>query len=83
MYNMQLQFFQRRIGVAGSQTDGCNKVDDDEGVQHGDDGCADGSDDVAQALEPPEEAEDSESPKYLRCTAGQFGELRWGIKKRF
>jgi hypothetical protein len=48
------------------QTDGCDEVDDDEGVQHGDDGSADGRNDVAQALEASKEPEDSESSKHLR-----------------
>ena len=47
------------------QTDGCDEVDDDKGVEHGDDGGADGCYDVAQALESPKEAEDSESPEHL------------------
>ncbi len=59
--------------VGGSQTDGCNEVDDDEGVEHGDNGRADCCYDVAQAFETPKEAEDSESPKHLGQEIGNVG----------
>ncbi len=54
-------------------TDGCDEVDDNEGVEHGNNGGADGRYDVAQALETPEEAENSKSPKHLRHTIGKGG----------
>ena len=50
------------------QTDWCDEVDDDERVKDGYNGRADGSNDVAQALESSKEAKDSESPKDLGKT---------------
>jgi hypothetical protein len=47
------------------RTDGGDEVDDDEGVEDGDDGRGDGRHDIAQALETPEEAQDSEGPQHL------------------
>ena len=51
----QTQNFARGGGTDGlNQTDGGDEVDDDEGVEDGDDGRGDGRHDVAQALQAPE-----------------------------
>ncbi len=47
------------------RTDGGDEVDDDEGIEDRDNGRCDGSHDVAQALETPEEAQDPEGPQHL------------------
>ena len=72
-----MQLYVSREGRKGGwfQTDGCDEVDDDEGVEHWDDRRADGCDDVAKALEPPKEAEDSESSKHLRHKIRKVGKV--------
>ncbi len=56
-----------------ARTDGRYEVDDDEGVEHGDDGRADGCNNIAQALEAPKEPEDPEGPKHLQRNIGDGG----------
>jgi hypothetical protein len=48
-----------------NRTYGGDEVDDDEGVENGDNGCGNGRHNVAQALQTPKESQDSEGPQYL------------------
>jgi hypothetical protein len=53
-------------------TNRCDEEDDDKCVKYRNDGRADGSDNVAQALQTSKEAEDAESPKHLQQNIGNF-----------
>jgi hypothetical protein len=68
----------RGVRACARRTYRSDEVDDEEGVECGDDGGGDGCDDAPQALEPPEEPQDSEGPQHLEpWWLNQGGLIRW------
>ncbi len=72
----------RERAGGGRRTYGGDEVDDEEGVEDGDYGGSDGSDDVSQALEPPKEPQDSEGPQHLEGARAVRASGWRGVKGR-